>query len=80
MTTNLLTTAQAAARLNVTPGRVRRLVMDGRLTPALRGRDLYFSTSDIDSFVKLPVGNPNFKRRTELQQEKKSRKKREKNR
>lgn len=53
-----LTTNEAAERLNVSPARVRRLVLDGRLRAQKFGRDLVFDEADLASFERLKGGRP----------------------
>lgn len=53
-----LTTKEAAKRLNVSPARVRRLVLDGRLPAQKFGRDLVFYEVDLASFERLKGGRP----------------------
>ncbi len=53
-----LTTNEAAKRLNVSPARVRRLVLDGRLPAQKFGRDLVFDEVDLASFERLKGGRP----------------------
>jgi excisionase family DNA binding protein len=53
-----LTTNEAAERLNVSPARVRRLVLDGRLPAQKFGRDLVIYESDVELFERLKGGRP----------------------
>ncbi len=46
------TTKETAELLDVTPGRVRQMVVDGILTPQKFGRDLMFSAKDIEAARK----------------------------
>jgi excisionase family DNA binding protein len=47
MPSERLTTEEAAARLHVTPARVRQLVLDGLLPAEKFGRDLSIKASDL---------------------------------
>ena len=47
-----ISTRQAAARLGVTPGRVRQFVMGGRLVPVKIGRDNFFRPADVAALVR----------------------------
>ena len=56
-----MTTAEAARILGVTPGRVRQLVMAGRLHPALRlARALLLRRDEVEALAasRLPRGRP----------------------
>lgn len=53
-----LTTSEAAARLNVSSARIRRLVLDGRLPAEKFGRDLVIYEADIESFERRKGGRP----------------------
>jgi excisionase family DNA binding protein len=58
-----LTTAQAAAILEVTPARVRQLVSAGELRGQHHGRDLLITRADLDDYLprRRPVGRvPGF--------------------
>ena len=54
----LLTTAQAARILGVTPGRIRQLIVEGRLPARKVGRDLAIWESDLDQVKIRPWGRP----------------------
>ncbi len=54
----LLTTREAAARLGLTPGRVRQLVLSGELPAEKRGRDLLLRTADVEAFRRKSTGRP----------------------
>ncbi len=56
-----LTTAEAAAELNVTPGRVRQLVLAG-LPAKKHGRDLFIRRGDLDLVRDRKVGRPRKQR------------------
>lgn len=53
-----LTTKQAADRLGVTPGRIRQLVLDGRLPAQKLGRDLFIRPEDLDRLERRRPGRP----------------------
>lgn len=53
-----LTTKEAAERLGVSPARVRRLVLDGRLPAEKFGRDLVIYETDVETFERLKGGRP----------------------
>ncbi len=53
-----LTTTEAADRLSVSPARVRRLVLDGRLPAEKFGRDLVIYEADVEAFERLKGGRP----------------------
>lgn len=48
----LITTAEAAAILRVTPGRVRQLLRDGQLRSEKRGRDHLLDQTEVERFDK----------------------------
>jgi excisionase family DNA binding protein len=50
----LLTTAQAAKALAITPSRVRQLILENRLPAMKVGRDQLIRQDDLDVFSKLP--------------------------
>jgi excisionase family DNA binding protein len=58
MTSNLLTTIEAAERLGVTPRRVRQWVEEGQLPAEKIGRDYLISEEAIASFQRRPPGRP----------------------
>lgn len=49
-----LTTAEAAAELGVTTGRIRQLVMRGQLDATKRGRDLFIRAGDVRAIRDAP--------------------------
>jgi len=53
-----LTTREAAERLHISPARVRRLILDGRLPAQKFGRDLVIYEADLESFERLKGGRP----------------------
>lgn len=53
-----LTTNEAAERLGISPARVRRLVLDGRLPAEKFGRDLVIYESDVAAFERRKAGRP----------------------
>lgn len=53
-----ITTEQAAARLGITPRRVRALITAGRLKAKKIGRDYVIDTRQLDKFIPLPPGRP----------------------
>jgi excisionase family DNA binding protein len=53
-----LTTAAAAARLGVTPARVRQLVLAGRLRSVKVGRDHFFRPADVAGYQRGRAGRP----------------------
>lgn len=53
-----LTTNEAAERLGVSPARVRRLVLDGRLPAEKFGRDLVIYEADVVAFERRKAGRP----------------------
>src|SRR5690242_2056242 len=53
-----ITTSEAADRLGISPARVRRLVLDGRLPAEKFGRDLVINESDVEAFERLKGGRP----------------------
>jgi excisionase family DNA binding protein len=54
----ILTTKEAAERLNVTPARVRQMVLSGQLPAEKFGRDLVIRESDLASVEDRPIGRP----------------------
>jgi excisionase family DNA binding protein len=59
-----LTTKEAAERLNVTPARVRQMVLAGQLPAEKFGRDLVIRESDLASVGNRPIGRPPQKKVT----------------
>jgi hypothetical protein len=67
MPDNLLTTAQVAADLGVTPGRLRAIVRAGQAAPVRLGRSLVWSAADVAAVrprirgkAGAPPGNRNW--------------------
>lgn len=60
---NLLSTAQAAAWLGVTPRRVQALIAEGRLPAVRLGRSWIITPEDLNRLVILPVGWPKGRQR-----------------
>ncbi len=60
-----LTTEQAAARLGVTPSRVRVLIRSGRLPAQKFGRAHVINEADLKLVAERPVGRPPSKSSTE---------------
>ena len=58
-----LTTQEAADRLGVTPGRIRHMVLAGRLPAERFGRSLVFRESDLDRLRDRKPGRPPGKKR-----------------
>jgi len=58
MTAKLLTTREAAARLGVTPIRVRALCEKGELPAVKFGRDWQIREKDVTRFSPRKVGRP----------------------
>jgi excisionase family DNA binding protein len=57
----LITTAESAAILKVTPARIRQLIKHGRLQSEKRGRDHLLNRDDVQRFNsegRLPHGRP----------------------
>ncbi len=55
---NYLTTDEVAEILGITPGRVRQIVVDGRLVPDEKiGNANLFTRENIDNFAKLERKN-----------------------
>lgn len=50
----LITTAEAAVILRVTPGRVRQLIRDRQLKSEKRGRDHLLDQTEVERFDQLP--------------------------
>lgn len=48
----MLTTAEAAEQLNVTPGRVRQFIVDKRLKAEKVGRDRLIRQTELDRFIR----------------------------
>jgi excisionase family DNA binding protein len=58
MVKDWLTTAEAAARLGVTAGRVRQMVLKGQLPAEKAGRDLMIKEEDLKLVQHRKVGRP----------------------
>ncbi len=54
----LLTTSEAAKKLGVSPGRVRQLVVDGRLPVVKLGRDNLIRAADLALVKERKTGRP----------------------
>jgi len=54
----LLTTSEAAKKLGVSPGRVRQLVVDGRLPVVKLGRDNLIRAADLGLVKERKTGRP----------------------
>jgi excisionase family DNA binding protein len=52
MTDKLLTTEEAAERLNITPRHVRRLVFERRIAYVKLGRHVRIAARDLDAFIR----------------------------
>lgn len=50
----MLTTSEAAAKLDITPSLVRRYIRRGRLRAVKVGRDHLITPTDLRKFTKLP--------------------------
>lgn len=57
----LLTTSEAAEQLGVTSGRVRQLILAGRLPATKVGRDLFIKESDLKLVQDRQTGRPSKK-------------------
>lgn len=55
---NMLTTKEAAARLGITAGRVRQMVLSGQLPAQKFGRDLVIAESDLSLVEDRKPGRP----------------------
>jgi len=55
---NYLTTKQAAKELGITAGRVRQLILAGRLPAIKVGRDLLINPADLDKVRDRKTGYP----------------------
>lgn len=54
----MLTTQQAAERLGVTAGRIRQLIVEGRLPAVKLGRDNFIKASDLKLVENRQTGRP----------------------
>ncbi|MGH9897842.1 MAG: helix-turn-helix domain-containing protein [Pyrinomonadaceae bacterium] len=54
----MLTTSEAAKKLGISPGRVRQLVVDGRLPVVRMGRDNFIRAADLALVQKRKTGRP----------------------
>jgi len=70
-----LTTKEAAARLGVSPARVRQLVLAGNLPAAKFGRDLMINEGDLKLVADRPIGRPPKAKATHKPARRSSRKK-----
>ena len=59
--TTMLTTKQAAARLNISIRRVRALIYAGRLPATKAGRDWLITEQDLADYTPRPAGRPRQK-------------------
>ncbi len=55
---NWITTAEAAERLGVTPGRVRQMILNGQLPAEKMGRDLLIIEDNLKLVADRKVGRP----------------------
>ena len=55
---NALTTAQAAEKLGVSPGRIRQFIRDGRLPATQLGRDYIIQPKDLAKVKNRKTGRP----------------------
>lgn len=62
----MLTTAQVAARLGVTPRRVQALIQTGRLRAVKPGHDWLIAEEDLASIAKRHTGRPSKKEKKVL--------------
>ncbi len=56
MSDKLLTVKQAAAILRVTPGRVRQLLLGGKLRGVKFGRDWQIDKADVERYQRVERG------------------------
>lgn len=49
-----MTTAEAAARLGVTPEAVRKAIKRGNMTAAQHGRDYWIEAEEVDRYAAAP--------------------------
>jgi excisionase family DNA binding protein len=54
----LLTAAEAAEHIGVTPQQVRTLIRQGKLIAEKHGRDWYVREADVLKFERMPAGRP----------------------
>ena len=59
-----LTTSEAAKKLGVSPGRVRQLVVDGRLPVVRIGRDNLIRLADLELVKDRKTGRPSNQKPT----------------
>jgi len=57
-----LTTKQVAELLGISPGRVRQLILEGRLPARKDGRDLYIRPADVELVRFRPWGRIDLRR------------------
>jgi excisionase family DNA binding protein len=55
---DMLSTREAADRLNITDSSVRRLILAGQLRAEKRGRDWWVPADALDDVRRRPVGRP----------------------
>lgn len=61
---NMLSTADAAALLGVSPRYITKLAQTGRLPAKKHGRRTWvFERAAVEAYVRPPVGNPNLKKK-----------------
>jgi len=70
---NFLTTHQAAEKLGVTAGRIRQLIVEGRLPAVKMGRDNFIKASDLRLVENRKVGRPTKENTRAASQKKESR-------
>lgn len=63
LTQDFVTTGEAAARLGVTPNRIRQLIRGGQMPAQKVGRDWMILEEDLESFQNQPLGKPRSPRR-----------------
>lgn len=56
-------TADAAAYLQVSTGRIKQWVVEGRLPHNLFAGRLVFTKADLDGLERRPTGNPTFQKK-----------------
>ena len=70
----LLTTQEAAAKLGVTAGRVRQMIVDGQLPATKFGRDNLIREADLKLVENRKVGRPPQNRNAPKEKQPRSRK------
>ena len=61
---NLLSTNEAAEKLNLSPIRIRQLIQSGRLPADKVGRDYVIKESDLKLVADRPTGRPPKEKKT----------------